>query len=190
MGADARFSESLSGGIEAFRRQLSEPLELDNDGFIQERADESLCRIYLYWTPYLEWAVGGELRFEFYHGESGELTRSGFPKQMHTWSAPIWVRYFHPAGFFAGVTGNPLYQNVRRQKQSGLPDGEDTFFIVDAAIGYRLPQRLGAVSLESRNLFNTGFKYQDDSFRDFREAPALSRFIPERTIVGRLTVSF
>lgn len=134
--------------------------------------------------------MGGELRYDYYSRESGVATSAGLPKQVETWSAPISVRYFHPSGFFAGVIGTPARQDVQRQQETGLPDGDDTFFLVDAAIGYRFPQRSGIASLEVRNLFNTGFKYQDDSFREAREAPPVSRFVPERTILGRLTLNF
>lgn len=57
-------------------------------------------------------------------------------------------------------------------------------------IGYRLPQRFGVLSIEASNLFNTGFKYQDDSFREFRTDPVVSRFTPERAIIARATFNF
>ena len=69
-------------------------------------------------------------------------------------------------------------------------EGKDDFFIVDAAIGWRIPNRLGIVSLEVRNLFDEEFKYQDDSFREFRDEPSIGPYIPDRTILGRLTLSF
>ncbi len=69
-------------------------------------------------------------------------------------------------------------------------DGTDSFFTVDAAIGWRLPNRLGIVSLEGRNLFDNEFKFQDDGFREFRDEPSTGPYIPDRTIIGRVTLNF
>lgn len=136
----------------------------------------------------------GELRFDDYDHESAFLTSVGDPKHVQTLSAPISVRYFHPLGFLAGLNGTPVYQDVRRNQEPNviprLLGGSDTFFLVDAAVGYRFPNRFGLASLEVRNVFDSGFKYQDDSFRESREAPTISRFIPERTILGYLTLYF
>jgi hypothetical protein len=81
-------------------------------------------------------------------------------------------------------------QDVRRQEESTLAEGNDVFFVIDAAAGFRFPQRRALISLEARNLFDQGFKLQDDSFRKFGDEPAISPFIPERTILARLTLNF
>ena len=54
------------------------------------------------------------------------------------------------------------------------------------AAGYRLPQRRGVISIEANNLLNTGFQFQDDSFRQFQDAATISPFIPERTVLLRV----
>jgi len=41
----------------------------------------------------------------------------------------------------------------------------DSFFLVDASIGYRFNKRFGIFSLEVRNLFDTEFFYQDQSIQ-------------------------
>jgi hypothetical protein len=46
------------------------------------------------------------------------------------------------------------------------------------------------VSLEVRNLFDNGFHYQDDSFREFRDEPSIGPYIPERQIRFRVTLNF
>lgn len=63
----------------------------------------------------------------------------------------------------------------------------ETFAIVNAAIGYRLPNRRGVVSLECRNLFKETFRFQDDNFRRAEEASP--RYVPGRTIFIRLNFS-
>ena len=66
-------------------------------------------------------------------------------------------------------------------------DSED-FVVVDAAVGYRFPKRLGIVSLEVRNLFDEEFVFQDPNINSTE--PSNPRFVPERTVLGRLTLSF
>ena len=77
---------------------------------------------------------------------------------------PLTIRYFHPAGFFAR-----LGTTYVRQEIAGLSevpgDGRDDFVVVDAALGYRLPKRLGIMSLGVRDLLDEEFRFQDDSFR-------------------------
>jgi hypothetical protein len=61
---------------------------------------------------------------------------------------------------------------------------------VDIGIGYRFPKRLGIASLQVNNLFDEGFRFQDDSFREFSDEPTVGPYIPERTILGRVTLNF
>ena len=61
---------------------------------------------------------------------------------------------------------------------------------VDATIGYRFPRRLGIASLSVSNLFDTSFRYQDDSFREFGDRPSIGPYIPDRQIVGRITLNW
>ena len=53
----------------------------------------------------------------------------------------------------------------------GFSDGREQFCVVDATIGWRFPKRLGIASLTAYNLFDEKFRYQDDSFREFRDDP-------------------
>jgi outer membrane receptor for monomeric catechols len=109
-----------------------------------------------------------------------------------TYSLPFGVRYFHPSGVFAGVGAAYVWQDVNRQEPNGagLPSGSDDFFVVDAAIGYRLPKRFGIVSLSVSNLFDNKFKYQDDSFREFQDQPSIGPYFPERQILARMTLNW
>jgi len=102
---------------------------------------------------------------------------------------PVTVSYFHPSGFFAMAGVTFVDQDVER-----LPgftnQGHDDFFVLDAAIGYRFPNRLGIASLSVHNLLDEGLHYQDDTFREFRDEPTVGPYIPERTILGRVTLNF
>ena len=101
---------------------------------------------------------------------------------------PASVRYFHPSGFFALAGASYVYQNVDRSATSTLKEGDDSVVLLDAAVGLRLPGRYGIVSLEGRNLLDSKFDHQDLNFiTNERRASSL---LPERAILGRLTLSF
>jgi hypothetical protein len=62
------------------------------------------------------------------------------------------------------------------------------FFLLDAAIGYRIPKRYGILSLEARNILDEGFQFQDDEFRT--RGARRSAFVPERALLARATFFF
>jgi len=39
-------------------------------------------------------------------------------------------------------------------------------------------------------LFDTEFKYQDDSYREFRDEPSIGPYFPERTFMAHFAVNF
>ena len=69
-------------------------------------------------------------------------------------------------------------------------EGDDNFVLLDAAVGYRLPKRFGIITLSASNILDESFKYQDDSFREFQDAPSVGPYIPERTIIGQITLNW
>ena len=98
---------------------------------------------------------------------------------------PLEARFFHPSGLFARVRGTFVDQDGRFEDvQTGeIVYGSDNFWVADVGRGYRFPKRWGLASIEVRNLFDENFQFQDTD-------PGDSRFGPERTIFGRLTVTF
>ena len=119
---------------------------------------------------------------------------------------PVTVRYFHPAGFFAGLSASYVQQQVELLQFGETKEtneiGSDNFVTLDMAIGYRLPKRLGILSVGVSNLLDEEFRFQDDNFRTStpirsdnlsRYPPDLgtfSNFIPDRTVFAGVTLSF
>jgi outer membrane receptor protein involved in Fe transport len=60
---------------------------------------------------------------------------------------------------------------------------DDNFWIVDTALGYRLPKRRGLVSVGVSNLFDESFNFVDTD-------PFNPRVYPERLVYGRVTLAF
>jgi len=191
VGVDWRVTNELFVGAEATWRDLSVPVV--GTGVAFEDQNEQLDRVYLYWTPIPELALSAEFVYDQFESDQGFATDGGVPTDVETFSIPLAARYFHPSGFFAGAGVTYVNQDVTRSAvalASGFSDGSDEFFVVDAAIGYRFPDRFGAVSLEVNNLLDEEFQYQDDSFREFKDEPSTGPYTPDLQIIGRLTLNW
>jgi outer membrane receptor for monomeric catechols len=101
-------------------------------------------------------------------------------------SVPVKAIYFHPSGFFVGGGVTYVDQEVRKADPAAA-QGDSKFTVFDALAGFRFPNRIGIASLQVQNLFDRGFQYQDDSFREFQDAPSIGPYIPDRSIMVRLT---
>ena len=194
-GIDWRVASNLYAGGEATWRRLEEPVSVFDVNGVEtvqfEKRDERFHHAYLYWTPHASWAVKAELAYDRYTSAQGTATEfDNLPEEVVTLSAPLGLTYFHPRGFFAGVSGTYVDQEVRRAASSTQGQGQDRFFLVDAMLGYRFPKRFGLVSLGIKNLFGTRLRFQDDSFREFRDEPATGPYFPKRVISARITLNF
>jgi tetratricopeptide (TPR) repeat protein len=177
IGLDYRFSERLFGGIELSERSLTTPGGFD-DGDVDQ--DESLHRAYLYWTPSERVAIHGQAVYDDYSSDAPLVTDA--PTGVRDFFIPMGVRYFGPHGLFGGIMGTYVDQHVELETQ---PASSETFWVWDAAIGYRLPRRQGTIMLQGKNLLDTDFNYQDSNFRT--NEPVDPRWIPARSVF--LTIS-
>jgi hypothetical protein len=188
VGIDWRLIDDLFGGVEATWRNLEVP-----DGQVLDDQDEQSYGAYINWLPLPELAFTVEFIYDNFKAQRSRLTiDSNVPEQLETISVPIVIRYFHPSGVFADFSTTYVKQDVKRSpdNQLGLTNGDDDFFVLDASVGYRLPKRLGIVSLSVSNLLDNGFKYQDDSFREFQAGPSIGPYFPERMVLGRVTLNW
>ena len=187
VGLDWRLTKDLSVGAEATWRDLDEPV-FDNGDVVFEDRDEQFHRAYLNWTPLPELALSGEFVFDRYTSKEG--LDVNLPKKVRTISVPLVARYFHPSGFFTGVGATYVRQKVDRPAASTRGEGTDDFVVVDASVGWRLPNRRGIISLVGRNLLDRKFRFQDDSFREFKDEPSIGPYIPARTFLAQFTLNF
>ena len=195
VGLDHRLMRNLFVGGEATWRELCGAALYFCGGSRQAarkrgRADASHLRALASDPPGAR--AHAEFVYDRFSAETGQnLTFTGFfPEKVETYSVPFGVRYFHPSGFFAGIGATYVNQQVNRSDTFGPPEGSGDFFVVDAAVGYRLPKRFGIVSLSVNNLFDNKFKYQDDSFREFQGQPSIGPYIPDRQILARVTLNW
>lgn len=193
---DGFAAEEISWGLQFTWRDLDEPNVLlsetgEDQSVFFEKQQEQQHRLYAYWAPLDRVAVTAAIEYDHYESDMGLNTQfTNRPEELTTFSMPLAVNYFHPNGFFATVGGTFVDQEVQRPESSTFAQGDDSFFLVDLAVGYRFAKRRGVVSLGVKNLFDKKFMFQDDSFREFSEDATTGPYFPERIILGRVTLSF
>jgi len=110
------------------------------------------------------------------------------PRQARTWTLPAEIRYFSNSNWFAVMGAEYVVQDVERKYETENPDKRESFYIVNAGLGYRLPKGRGVLRFEVRNLLNKQFRYLDDDYRTGRLR--VGSYVPDRTILVRLNVAF
>ena len=89
---------------------------------------------------------------------------------MDTHRVPLGINFFHPSGLSASLTTTYYNQDgdFERTVHGFIfeQSGSDEFWLVDAAINYRLPKRYGFITVGARNLFDKEFKYFDVDWKN------------------------
>ena len=105
------------------------------------------------------------------------------PEKLNTHRVPLGITFFHPSGLSAGLKATYFDQDGKFVLlNSDVQSGNDDFWTVDAAIGYRLPKRYGFVTVGVTNLFDRKFKFFD---RDINN-PTIQ---PDRAFFARITLA-
>jgi hypothetical protein len=192
VGFDWQPLSTLHIGGELTKRELENPVvDLANLAVDYEEQTELLHRLYAYWTPSARWSLSLEGTYDNFENEQQSLVAAEVPDRVTTWTLPISAAYFDPSGWFGAAALTVVNQEVRRDEaQSDLAQGDSSFALVDAAVGYRLPKRSGVFSLSVRNLFDEDFDYQDNSYRSFGNEPYVGPYTPDRTVMARITFNF
>jgi hypothetical protein len=186
-GFDLQPTRRLALGAIGSSGHLSKPIQGPaNQLLFEESFGEEVYGGYAFFTLSKRTTLAARFEWE-------QLTRDGeaFPDDpiyLLTRSAPVSLRYFAPSGWFATLGATWVRQTVERLPASTLASGTSDFTLVDAGLGYWLPSRRGQISIEARNLFDRQFNYQDVNFQT--SEPRSPRFLPERSVFVRLTVSF
>ena len=199
---DQKFSKNLYGGVGYSGRKLDVPFIDGSTGVSVERESdwkEQLVRAYLYWTPHPWLGLNAEYQYERFDRDKERV--AGI-RNVKTHRIPFGINFYHPSGFNAQLKVTYINQEGKFEPKASVgtfTPGEDQFFIVDASISYRLPKRLGFISIGVKNLFDKSFKFQDT---DTHFGQAITDLIPtvntalnptiqpKRLIFGKFTLAF
>ncbi len=190
IGLDQKIYSDLSGGVEFTRRDLQVPtFQQELDGTftnIEQEGKIKQGRAYLYWTP-ATWAAAS---IEYFYDRTDGGVIAPFSPEVRTHRVPLGLRLYHQSGFFAKLT--TTYINQKGEfRDVAFGDGEpgrSDFWLADAQMGYRLPKRLGIVTVGSNNLFDRKFQMQD--IQNFSRNDVLPQYEPARFVFGKLTLAF
>jgi tetratricopeptide (TPR) repeat protein len=183
---DQKFGDSVFAGIELTRRDLSIPIQTITPAGTTEvtRGDsrEYLNRVYVFWTPHPFWALSAEYQYEKFRNDD---IVAAFFKDVTTHRIPLGVRFFHPTGVSVALRGTFYDQDGDFIRRGGtdFEANHSQFFLLDAAVSYRLPQRYGFITVGATNLTDEHFRYQETDFRN----PTIQ---PTRLVFTRVTLSF
>jgi TonB dependent receptor len=102
--------------------------------------------------------------------------------EVTTHQVPIGINFFHPSGFNSSVTATywdqwGRFQRIKGPTAGDVEAGRDTFWTLDAAIGYRLPKRYGFITVGAKNLLDENFKYFDRDGTNPQIQPTRTYFI-------------
>jgi len=183
IGFDHALSRSFTVGAELTRRKLIVPivdpaLVTIREDDQQQRAD----RIYLHWLPTERFGVAAEYYDERFERDLPS-TDLRSPSQLFTKWAPLTLMYSHPNGLFGKVRASYVTQEI---ESSAVGHREDSFWVSDLSLGYRLPRRYGSVSLIIKNLFNETFSFHDVDFQNGTIPRVL--YQPERAVFLRFSL--
>jgi len=142
---------------------------------------------YLSWLPHD--AISLSARYERGRYESEPQPFLAY-SHMQLDRLPIEIRYFSRRGFTIGTRATHVQQSGEFQSGPEEPPapapmayGEDQFWVLDAFVGYRLPNRRGLLSLNADNLLDEDFHFQDID-------PTNPSLFPERLVSFRFTLAF
>ena len=184
VAVDQKFSQNVFGGAQYTVRDLTVPqIDLQNLTVVKYDWDEKFARAYLYWTPHAWVALTADYFYErFNRADDFNLNI----KELTTNRVPLGVNFFHPSGLTATVKATYIDQKGEFNRISALPgvfeSGEDQFWLCDAVIGYRMPNRLGFLSVGVKNLFDKNFNYFETEFVN----PTIQ---PTRTYFAKISLS-
>ena len=183
IGVDQKFSQSIYGGAEFTYRDMDVPyLDTDLLAFQETEWDEYIGRVYLYWAPHKMLSLSMEYLYEKL--DRNEDFTEG-TSEVTTHRLPLGINFFHPSGLSLSLKATYWNQDgifERINDNFIFAPGDDTFWVVDAALGYRLPQRYGFITVGVTNLFDESFQYFETDYNN-------SQVIPEQFVYSKVTLA-
>jgi Tfp pilus assembly protein PilF len=190
LAVEHEVSSELFIGWQADSRHTERSLLAPFAGNSQIEVDlqENAQQAYLYWAP--SETLSFSARYEHGRYSSEPVALFGYT-HMTTTRVPLELRYFARNGWTFGGRVSHVDQHGEFQFAPALSPtepavyapGEDRFWVLDAFVGYRLPNRRGLLSLNADNLLDEQFQFQDVD-------PTNPSLFPERLVSFRFTLAF
>ena len=185
IGLDHKLSGKIFSGVEFTKREVKVPLLIVGTNNVDETTHRLHdARAYLDWAPSSRITTSMEYYYDRYNDEQAGADRK-------TQRLPLGINFFHPIGYFAGLTASYVVQtgNYLNPVDRNLHPVSSHFWVLDGSVGYRLPRRRGIVSLGVQNLTDRRFQmYEFDPNSSVQNQVAPLQ--PRRAVIAKFTLSF
>jgi tetratricopeptide (TPR) repeat protein len=180
----------LYGGVEYTYRDLNVPyvfidLVTFEESLENANWEEQNFRAYLFWTAHKWLSLSAEWQWERLDRKDGADQSGPGARTVETNYFPLGINFFHPCGLSASLKGTYVDQQGSFERKDNIgvfENGDDDFFLVDAAIRYRFPKRYGFFTVGVKNLFDEEFEHFDTD----RNNP---RIQPDRFFFASITMA-
>jgi hypothetical protein len=182
---DQKLSASIFAGAEWSERRLDVPTFFAGPPpFAQDFTNtERFARGYLGWLPSDTIAFSFEPQWERFVRDP-LAQNPGFFAEVNLLRLPVQLRWFDRSGLIGLVRATFVHEQGQFLFADGsISPGKDDFVTVDAGIGWRWPGRAAIATVEARNIFDSGFRFQDTD-------PVNPRILPGRQVLGRVSFVF
>jgi tetratricopeptide (TPR) repeat protein len=163
LAIDQKLGKRAFAGAEYSERDLTIPHLLLENGLTwtltEKDGKEKLARAYLFGAVHPWVTLGAEYGYENFDLDPTLFLSYSTVK---THRVPLSARFFHPSGFSAYLAATYLKQEgeFRPAASSDFVPGKRDFWVVDAAVRYRLPKRYGFVAAGVNNLTDETSTYE------------------------------
>jgi tetratricopeptide (TPR) repeat protein len=143
---------------------------------------ERNSRIYLFWTPHQWVSLTAEWLWQRLERDQDFAFGAS---TVETNSFPVGINFFHPSGLSVSVKETYRHQqgNFEHFANIGVfENGHDDFWLLDAAINYRMSKRYGLITLGVTNLTDSHFQYFDPNINN-------ATIQPERFFFAKITLA-
>jgi Flp pilus assembly protein TadD len=179
---DQKFSKSIYGGVEYSMRELEVPASVRAVVPDQRRDwEEYLGRAYFLWAPHKWLGFNAEYLYEQF---DYDIEFNLGAEDVKTHGLSFGTNFFHHSGLSASLKATHYDQKgvFKRVNVDEYFSGQDNFWVIDAAINYRLCKRYGFITVGATNLFDEEFKYFDTDLNN-------PRIQPDRYFFARVTLA-
>jgi hypothetical protein len=187
---DQKFGKKAFAGAEFSARDLTIPQVLieNNVNAVVSLLDgkERVARAYLLGAPHPWLTLSAEYQYEDLKQDPQLFLQYS---RVKTHRVPLSARFFHPCGLGASLSATFLDQNgdFYHRPAPGVPNeydaGSRNFWVLDAALRYRLPQRYGFIVAGVNNLTDEQSTYQASD-------PKNLQIRPGRVVYARVVLAF
>jgi tetratricopeptide (TPR) repeat protein len=187
LALDQKFSQRLFGGVQVARRDLTVPIVYTDLTVLPPATsvahadwEEDSARAFLFMTPSDRLALSIEYQYQRLDRPFSPATGVEAVDETKAHKVPLGIRFFLDSWTFA-LKGTYVKEYYDSGTVGSVTEESSDFWLADATVSYRLPQRRGLVAFGATNLFDRQFAYQQVD-------TANTEFQPERMIFGRVSL--